>query len=112
MMIMSEEMGGALTAASIIKIAENKAMAFYKAPPDSAQAFLRLTNYLKTAFATNTKMNMGDHYILDLKNHQLLVALIIGEYQWCIVFNKAKCTLGLFRNVIMPKVIRLYNEMN
>ena len=55
--------------------------------------------------------NCGDHLILDLKNQQTLVLLLFGEQQWCIVFDNVKCTLGLLRNVVMPKVIRTFNEM-
>ncbi len=110
--LLSKDMGDALAAATIAKLDEDKVMASYKASPDAAQAFLRLTKFMKTAFAANTTLELGDHYILDLKDQQILVALIIGEHQWCVVFNNVKCTLGLFRNVIMPKVIRTYNELN
>jgi hypothetical protein len=110
--LLSRDMGDALAAATIAKIDEDKVMASYKAAPDAAQAFLRLTKFLKTAFPAHTELDLGDHYILDLKGQQILVALIIGDHQWCVVFNNVKCTLGLFRNVIMPKVIRTYNEMN
>jgi len=40
------------------------------------------------------------------------VILMIGEHQWNIVFNNVKCSLGMLRNIIMPKVIRTFNEMN
>lgn len=110
--LLSKDMGDALTAASIVKINEDKVMASYQTAPETAKAFLRLTKFMKTAFSTNTTLDLGDHYIMDLKNQQILVALIIGEHQWCVVFNNIKCTLGMFRNVIMPKIIRTYNEMN
>jgi len=110
--IMSKDMGDALTAASISNINEGKVMAAYNTASETAEAFLRLTKYMQNAFSTNTTRNLGDHFILDLKNQQTLVALIIGEHQWCILFNNVKCTLGLLRNVIMPKVIKTFNEMN
>ena len=110
--IMSRDMGDALTAASISNVTEGKVMASYHAAPETADAFLRLTAYLKNAFASKTGARLGDHLILDLKNRQTLVALLIGEHQWCIVFNNAKCTLGLLRNVIMPKVMKTFHEMN
>lgn len=110
--LLSQDMGDALVAATICKIDEDKVMAALNTSPESAKATLRLTKFMKNAFAAKTTIALGDHYILDLKNKQLLVALIIGEHQWSVVFNHVKCTLGLFRNVIMPKVIRLYNEMN
>ena len=110
--IMSKDMGDALMVASIANINEGKILAAHHASPGTAEAFLRLTKFMKQAFSDNTENNLGDHYILDLRDQQTLVALIIGEYQWCIVFKNTKCTLGLLRNVIMPKVIRTFNEMN
>lgn len=110
--VMSKDMSDALTAASISHINEGKVMASYHAAPETSEAFLRLTKYLKNAFSANTTTALGDHFILDLKDQQTLVVLIIGEHQWCIVFNNVKCTLGLLRNVIMPKVIKTFNEMN
>ncbi len=110
--IMSKEMGDALTAASIANMNEGKVMASYHAPAEAAEAFLRLTKYLKNAFAANMSAELGDHFILSLKDQQTLVVLMIGDYQWCVVFNNVKCTLGLLRNVIMPKVIKTLNDMN
>jgi len=109
--IMVKDMGDALTAANIVDLAKGKVLASYHAAPEAAEAFLRLTKFLKSAFRDNTQAELGDYLILDLKNQETLVLLMIGEQQWCIVFNNVKCSLGLLRNVVMPKVIRTYNEM-
>jgi len=110
--IMSKDMDEALMAASISNVSEGKVMASYQAAPETAEAFLRLTRYLTNAFNENTSNQLGDHMILDLKDRQTLVVLMIGDHQWCIVFKNDKCTLGLLRNIILPKVIRAFNEMN
>lgn len=110
--IMSKDMGDALTAASISNYSEGKILASHQATPETAAAFLRLTKFMRDAFSSNTDNNLGDHYILDLKDQQTLVVLLIGEHQWCIVFKNGKCSLGLLRNIIMPKVIKTFNEMN
>lgn len=110
--IMSKDMGDALTAASISNMNEGKILAAHFATPETAEAFLRLTKFMKQAFSDNTVNSLGDHYIVDLKDRQTLVVLMIGDHQWCIVFKNEKCTLGLLRNVIMPKVIKTFNEMN
>lgn len=110
--MMSKDMDDALTAASISNVSEGKVMALYQAAPETAEAFLRLTRYLTNAFNENTTSQLGDHMILDLKDRQTLVVLMIGEHQWCIVFRNDKCTMGLLQNIILPKVIRAFNEMN
>lgn len=110
--MMSKDMDDALVAASISNVTEGKMMASYQAAPETAEAFLRLTRYLANAFDENTSSELGDHMILDLKDRQTLVVLMIGNHQWCIVFKNDKCTLGLLRNIILPKVVRAFNEMN
>ncbi|MEN6508636.1 MAG: DUF4388 domain-containing protein [Smithella sp.] len=110
--LMSKDMGDALRAASIINISAGKVLAFYNDDPDTAESFLRLTNFMKTTYSNETPFELGDHLIMDLKDHQTLVILMIGEHQWNIIFNNVKCSLGMLRNIIMPKVIRTFNEMN
>jgi hypothetical protein len=87
-------------------------MAFHNDDTETAESFLRLTSFMKNTYKSETPFELGDHIIIDLKDQHTLVILMIGEYQWNIVFNNVKCSLGMLRNIIMPKVIRTFNEMN
>jgi len=111
--ILTKDMGDALISGSIISIRSSKVLATYNIKPEASVLFKRLTDYFRNAFDDGLLGGgLGDHYILDLKGKQTLVVLILGDYQWAIVFNNIKCTLGLFRNIIMPKVVKAFNEMN
>ena len=110
--LMSKDMGDALKAASIISINDGKVMASYQDDQETAESFVRLTNFMKNTYKSETPYELGDHIIMDLKDQHTLVILMIGEHQWNIVFNNVKCSLGMLRNIIMPKVIRTFNEMN
>jgi hypothetical protein len=111
--ILNKDMGDALISGSIISIRSSNVLASHNIKPEAAVLFKRLTDYFRNAFATGlSSTSLGDHYILDLKGKQTLVVLILGDYQWSIVFNNVKCALGLFQNIIMPKVIKTFNEMN
>ena len=111
--ILTKDMGESLISGSIIGISSSKVLASYNIKPEAAALFTRLTDYFRNAFAGGVLGGgLGDHYVLDLKGHQTLVVLILGDYQWAIVFNNTKCALGLFRNIIMPKVVKTFNEMN
>ena len=87
-------------------------MASYQDDQETAESFVRLTNFMKNTYKSETPYELGDHIIMDLKDQHTLVILMIGEHQWNIVFNNVKCSLGMLRNIIMPKVIRTFNEMN
>ncbi len=111
--ILTKDMGDSLISGSIICIQSAKVLASYNIKPEAAALFNSITDYFRNAFAGGALGGgLGDHYVLDLKEKQTLVVLILGEYQWAIVFNNAKCSLGLFRNIIMPKVVKTFNEMN
>jgi hypothetical protein len=111
--ILTKDMGDALVSGSIMSIRSSRVLASYSIKPESAVIFKRLTDYFRNAFVDGSLGGgLGDHYIIDLKGKQTLVVLILGDYQWSIVFNNVKCALGLFQNIIMPKVIKTFNEMN
>lgn len=110
--LMNKDMGDALRAASIIHMNDGKVMASYNDDPETAESFLRLTTFMKNTYKSETPFELGDHVIMDLKDQHTLVILMIGEYQWNIIFNNVKCSLGMLRNIIMPKVVRTFNEMN
>jgi hypothetical protein len=109
--IMGKDMGDALVAASISRIDESKIMASYRDAPEATAAVLRMTKFLRNSLRDAAADNLDDHYIVDLKGRQTLVVFIVGQYQWCIVFKNEKCTLGLLRNVIMPKALRAFDEI-
>ena len=111
--ILTKDMGDALISGSIMSIRSSKVLASYNIKPETAALFKRLTDYFRNAFAAAFEASrLGDYYILDLKGKQTLVGIILGDYQWSIVFNNVKCALGLFQNIIMPKVVKTFNEMN
>jgi hypothetical protein len=111
--ILTKDMGDALISGSILSVRSSKVLASYNINPEAAAILRHLTDYFRDAFAGGALGGgLGDHYILDLKGQQTLVVLILGDYQWAIMFNNVKCTLGLFRNIIMPKVVKTFSEMN
>ena len=81
-------------------------------PNRKQEVFLtNLIRYLDQTFRNNAMVGpLGDHFVIDLKGNLTLVVLLFGEYEWSILFNNTLCTLGLFRNVIMPGVISTFND--
>ena len=111
--ILTKDMGDSLISGNIISISSSKILASYNIKPNAAALFKHITDYFRNAFASGLLGGvLGDHYVLDMKGNQTLVVLLLGDYQWAIVFNNTKCTLGLFQNIIMPKVAKTFNEMN
>ncbi len=111
MNVLKGDMGDALTSASITKICNGTVMASYNTTNETIELFTDMTRHIKTTLSSSSEeTSFGDHYIIDLKGKQTLVVLLFADYQWFIVFNNVKCTLGLFRNVIIPKVVNAFRK--
>ncbi len=54
---------------------------------------------------------IGDYYLFDLKNDKKLVVIPNDHYQWSILFDSVKIPLGLFLNVILPEMIKKFNNI-
>jgi hypothetical protein len=103
--ILKKEMGDALIAANIKIIDEVGASTSYNAPQKTIELFDRLSIYLKKTLANRSCFGeLSRYYFIDMEGKQTLVVLL-NDYEWRVIFNNAKCTMGLFMNVIIPKVI-------
>lgn len=110
--IIQENMGDALISASIACIRDGKELASYcnQKTLKTAQLFTKLTGSLQSAFAKDSdKKQLGNHYILNLKEEQTLMVLLFEEYQLGIIFNHAKCSLGLVQKAVLPKVSKIFD---
>lgn len=103
--ILRTDMGPALLTASVSKLKEPLTIASYNATTQETKIFDSLTVYLNNILKNNLKIGgLGDFLIIDLKDDKTMTVLILGGYKWGIVFDTTRCTLGLFRNVIVPKI--------
>jgi hypothetical protein len=50
----------------------------------------------------------GRYYLLDLEEHQALFCMLFDDHQWGILFDSEKTKLGLFFNVIVPRMVKSY----
>lgn len=104
--VLINDMGPALLTAYVSKLKEPLAIAAYNATPQVKKIFDSLTVYLNNILTNNLKMGgLGDFFIIDLKDDKTMIVLILEGYKWGIVFDSTRCTLGLFRNVMVPKIV-------
>jgi hypothetical protein len=68
---------------------------------------------MKKILEKSSSEALGRYYIVDLlKDNQMLFSLLYGkyEYQWGIVFDSTEVQLGLFLNVIIPKITKVFED--
>ncbi|MCX5827361.1 MAG: DUF4388 domain-containing protein [Deltaproteobacteria bacterium] len=110
---LKRDMGDALMGAGIINMNTGVVAASYHSSPSSLSSldmFHSLTGYIKKAFDGDSVDALGRYYILDLSNGQTIASVLFGDYQCAIVFDNGKVALGLFLSVIVPKIIRIFED--
>ena len=111
--ICREDMGRALISVSVISMTNGKALGGYNSNPETVLLFNEITNFMKKILEKDSSEALGRYYIVDLlKDNQMLFSLLCGkyEYQWGIVFDSTEVQLGLFLNVIIPKVTKVFED--
>lgn len=106
---LKKEMGDALIAANIKTIGTERISTAYNVQREIIELFDSLSFYLKDVLTNSPCFgNLDRHYVIDMANQQTLVVLF-NDCEWRVMFNNTKCTLGLFMNVIIPKVTNSKN---
>ncbi|MGV8079796.1 MAG: DUF4388 domain-containing protein [Syntrophales bacterium] len=111
--ILREDMGDALISASVADLSTGNVLASHhnRKTLETAQLFMKLTASLRKAFERDPEQKrLGGHYILNLREGQTLMVLLFDEHQLGLLFDNAKCSLGLVLNAIVPKVARAFQE--
>ncbi|NPU84471.1 MAG: DUF4388 domain-containing protein [Syntrophaceae bacterium] len=109
--ILRENMGDALVSASISDLRDGKVLASHhdRKTLETAQLFINLTGSLRKAFERDPdRKQLGGHYILNLRDERTLMVLLFGDHQLGILFNHARCSLGLVWKAVIPKVSGIF----
>jgi len=107
---LKKDMGDALIGAGIISMDTGRIVASYHSSPLSFDTFHELTGYIQKSCDGDFVEALGRYYILDLSNDQTIASVLFGGYQCAILFDNGKVALGLFLGVIIPKIIRVFED--
>lgn len=110
--VCKRDLGDALITASVISMPNGRALGGYNMNPETVTLFNNITASIRKVLANSPSEVLGRYYILDLEDDKTLFSFLNGKYryQWGIVFNSSKVKLGLFLNVIIPKIIKIFED--
>jgi len=109
--VVREDMGDALLSASIADLHGGTVLASHhdRKTLGTAQLFIQLTESLRSAFGRDPEQKgLGSHYIMNLRDGLTLMVLLFDGHQLGMLFDSAKCSLGLVLNAIVPKAARTF----
>jgi len=106
-----KNMGDALIGTAIVSRKDGEALSGYESTPAAIHFFKTLTDLIGRVFSHDaSEHELGAYYYLDLADDQTLFVLLFDEYIWGIVFNNGTHALGLFLNVLMPRLMQAFAE--
>jgi hypothetical protein len=108
--ICKRNMGDALLSAVILSMSDGKALDGFRSNSETEDLFNSMTATIRSLLENGSSEALGRFYILDLEHDKALFSFSCVKYQfqWGIVFDSGKVKPGLFLNVIVPKVVRVF----
>lgn len=107
---LKSNLGNGLLSTDVISISDGLSIIGYNSNPKSAALFTELTGILTKTLKEVEAPDLGEHYIIDLADHKMMIVLPFIDYIWGIFIDKNKVSLGLLLNIILPKLIDSFEE--
>lgn len=109
---LKSQLGDALLATDVWGTEDGQALASHNSQPKAVALFNDLTQHMAGALSDSEEdfVELGRYYLIDLIGDNMTIIIYLGDFQWGILFNKKKGKLGLILNVIIPKIIDIFEE--
>ena len=108
--VQKRDLGNGLLATDIYSSSDGQALVSYNSNPKACALFNRITNYMKTALEGSGFPGLRKYYLLDLAGDHMVVVIPMGDYQWGMLLNSKEVQLGLFLNVVLPRMIDAFEK--
>jgi CheY-like chemotaxis protein len=107
-----DQLGKGLLHTDIWATDDGQSLAGYNPQPKAAALFNQLTQHIADALhqSEDDFVELGRYYLIDLIGDHMVIILYLGEYQWGLLFNKKEVQLGLLLNIVIPKIIDIFEE--
>jgi len=109
---LADQLGNGLISTDIWATADGQSLVSHNPQPKAVALFNQLTQHMAEALSQSEDefVELGRYYLIDLVGDHMSIVLFLGDYQWGILFNKKEVQLGLLLNVVIPKIIDIFEE--
>jgi hypothetical protein len=108
--VLKTDLGPALISCDIYPTGVGTPLVGYNSNPKAAALFDQVTSYIVKALDGSGFPVLNDYYLLELKNDNLVVVLLVGDYQWDMLIDEKKVNLGLLLNIALPNAKKALEE--
>jgi len=108
--IPKSQLGEGLLATDIFGAADGQSLAGFNPQPAASALFNKLSDFMIEALDSAGFPPMGRYYTLSLEDNKMVIVILFGDYRWGMLIDGKKAQLGLLLNVVMPKMIKTFEE--
>jgi len=111
-----EELGDGLLASSFWVTGDGQELVSYSQQKDfkvevANALFDKVTSVIKKSLKdANFPASLNKYYIMDLSNNMTVAIIQLGNFQWGMLVDKNKTTLGILLNVALPKAMEILQK--
>jgi hypothetical protein len=107
---LKEDLGDALIASDIYSVHDGQGIVAYNPQPAANALFNRITGMIIQSLKDAGFPELGRYYQIELVDGKLVTNMPLGDYVWGVLVDTKKVQVGLLNNVVIPKVITLFEE--
>jgi hypothetical protein len=100
-----QQLGEGFMASDVFLTADGQSVAGYNSNPKASALFNQVTQFLTNALARSGFPPLNRYYMMDLADGKAVVVCPMGAYQWGMLIDTKKTTLGLLLNVVLPETM-------
>ena len=100
---LKETAGAGLLACDVFMTRDGQSIVGYNSNPAYCAMSNQITQYMKETLKEAGFPPLGSTYMIDLDDDKMVISMIMGDYQWGILIDTKKCSLGILLNVALPR---------
>jgi len=105
---LKETAGFGLLACDVFMTRDGQSIVGYNSNPAYCAMSNQITQYMKETLKEAGFPPLGSTYMIDLVDDKMVISMIVGDYQWGILIDTKKCSLGILLNVALPRARSLF----
>ena len=105
-----EELGEGLVSSDIYSDDGLPVIEGYNSNPKASALFANITDYIRKAVVSSNFPTLGDYYMVNLEDDQLVIILLTEHFQWKMLIDHKKIKLGYLFSIFFPEAIRRFKK--
>ncbi len=108
--VLKTNLGAGLLATDIFSSSDYQSVAGWNGNPQACAVFGEITEGMNKSLSESGFPTLAKYYLLNLLSNKMVIVIPMGDYQWGMLLDGTKISLGLILNIALPKAISAFEE--